>query len=584
MAGAAAEADTVETADGGGGGGGGADLQRQSVSLASLPSAFEGLCAGGPRDVCRWFDITVKVFSKPSPEGPLPGGPSAVHYVFGVPLADQLWRERAAVPYALSALMQFLEESGGIETRGIFRMEPGSEDAVQRLKTELDKGRRIAVSHVCADALVAARVIKDYLTELPEPLLPPSFVQKLSACVDSADFASRAAAALGDVSTYARATSVFLLAFLGRVAEAEPLNEMNAFELGRWLAGPTMHATDAVSVAIMQALVRHAEALVACVAASRLPQLIEGHRKKNDMQLLMEEKTVRRVRRALRRQARSREARTLIPRLRERIDALSADRASLAAKLASVVDSQQTERGSLQRAERELEALRDRAGAAVPSAADRRPASAAEPSEQVMRLQAQLESLAMERATLRRRAGELASALERADARCAVLESENASLAQASHAAALERAQAVVQKERAELQLTKLHAARPGVAFAGAGSPAPSAGAADALTIAELRTALAERTRELRAARASIGGLRGEVKSLSEALLAARAAAQSGEWFALPRPTSLSPAPSVDTAPCLCAELRLKNKKLKKRCKELLDLLRLNGETSGSAR
>ncbi|KAL8588924.1 hypothetical protein ACOMHN_012962 [Nucella lapillus] len=97
--------------------------------------------------------------------------------VFGVPLAELMkyeCKEGRSVPYIVEACINHLKENA-TETEGIFRL-PGRAGLVKELRGKFDNGYRPVMDSV--DVHTVASLLKTYLRDLPESLVPPSFYQR----------------------------------------------------------------------------------------------------------------------------------------------------------------------------------------------------------------------------------------------------------------------------------------------------------------------------------------------------------------------------------------------------------------------
>lgn len=97
--------------------------------------------------------------------------------VFGVPLEELMKyesKEGRTVPYIVEACVKHLEQNA-TNTEGIFRL-PGRAGLVKELRGKFDSGYRPVMDSV--DVNTVASLLKTYLRELPESLIPPSFYQR----------------------------------------------------------------------------------------------------------------------------------------------------------------------------------------------------------------------------------------------------------------------------------------------------------------------------------------------------------------------------------------------------------------------
>eukprot|EP01089_Gocevia_fonbrunei_P014907 TRINITY_DN4223_c0_g1_i4.p1 TRINITY_DN4223_c0_g1~~TRINITY_DN4223_c0_g1_i4.p1 ORF type:complete len:307 (+),score=49.60 TRINITY_DN4223_c0_g1_i4:649-1569(+) len=84
------------------------------------------------------------------------------------------------VPMCLTVLSDAVIRLGGCSVEGIFRI-PGDSESMYELKAEVEKGNYDAQTK---DPNVAASLLKLWLRELPEPLIPMRFYEKCLATVD----------------------------------------------------------------------------------------------------------------------------------------------------------------------------------------------------------------------------------------------------------------------------------------------------------------------------------------------------------------------------------------------------------------
>ncbi|XP_076458318.1 uncharacterized protein LOC143292031 [Babylonia areolata] len=97
--------------------------------------------------------------------------------VFGVPLAvlmEAESKEGRKIPYIVEACVNHLDLNAR-ETEGIFRS-PGRTGLVKELRGKFDAGYRPVLDSV--DVHTVGSLLKAYLRDLPESLVPPSFYQK----------------------------------------------------------------------------------------------------------------------------------------------------------------------------------------------------------------------------------------------------------------------------------------------------------------------------------------------------------------------------------------------------------------------
>jgi len=106
------------------------------------------------------------------------------HRVFGIPLELVLQADNAEVPWVLTNLAEFLYQSGGLNTEGIFR-KGGQQDLVNDLQLNLDLRNTVNLSNVAEkNPHLAAEVLKIWFRLLPEPIVTWSLREKLLNSMD----------------------------------------------------------------------------------------------------------------------------------------------------------------------------------------------------------------------------------------------------------------------------------------------------------------------------------------------------------------------------------------------------------------
>ncbi len=162
-----------------------------------------------------------------------PNAAAAPGQVFGQPLDEVMARERerdasAAVPRCLRDGISYIFRKGlGVE--GIFRLS-GAKGEVDALKLAYDEGEEVDLNNV-RDPNVVASMLKLYLRELPEPLLPckdyDSYLAAVQLGSDAATVA-RLGELLRGVSSNSRAVLAEFVRVLSCVARNSKFNKMVA--------------------------------------------------------------------------------------------------------------------------------------------------------------------------------------------------------------------------------------------------------------------------------------------------------------------------------------------------------------------
>ncbi|KAI9189011.1 hypothetical protein H9P43_000438 [Blastocladiella emersonii ATCC 22665] len=133
--------------------------------------------------------------------------------VFGETLEDIMRLQRQEYPHLVyPRLLVFLAQKvldlGGCTTEGIFRV-PGDADAITDLRLRLEKNRYDVTG--IADANVPAGLLKFWLRELAEPLIPENLYQ---ACIANADSPEHALAIVDQLPPDNCRVAKYMIAFL----------------------------------------------------------------------------------------------------------------------------------------------------------------------------------------------------------------------------------------------------------------------------------------------------------------------------------------------------------------------------------
>ncbi|KAI5625834.1 active breakpoint cluster region-related protein-like [Silurus asotus] len=169
--------------------------------------------------------------------------------VFCVLIEDVARQEHVLVPHIVRSCVDEVERRG-MEEEGIYRIS-GASNEIQALKQAFNTNYWEAMSKVrSADVNVVSGTLKLYLRELPEPLIPSEYFQRLSKAMDLPDTNLRATTMLSELQSFPdvnRNTLLFLLHHLKRVALKEEMNKMSLSNLAT-VFGPTLMRPPAASL------------------------------------------------------------------------------------------------------------------------------------------------------------------------------------------------------------------------------------------------------------------------------------------------------------------------------------------------
>ncbi|KAI9592045.1 Rho GTPase activation protein [Syncephalis fuscata] len=163
--------------------------------------------------------------------------------IFGVDLATQLKRDNMDIPPIISKCAASIEKHG-IKSEGIYRIS-GPVSQLRQLKAAFDKDNELVVlgeKDPLYDINAIAGVLKQYLRELPEPLLTRSLSEEFIQAAAADDTKSLAACVKRMPIANAKVLN-FLIAHLCRVRDYEALNRMGANNISI-IFGPTITCGD----------------------------------------------------------------------------------------------------------------------------------------------------------------------------------------------------------------------------------------------------------------------------------------------------------------------------------------------------
>lgn len=135
----------------------------------TAPSEVFQLCAGNNDERQQWMKAIRKVIYSDI------GGA-----IFGQSVEETMMYEqrmRRSIPYLIEQSVEFLTQYG-LEVEGIFRL-PGRTTLIKELKDRFDCAERIVFDISEHDVHSVASLLKMYLRELPESIIPSSYYQRL---------------------------------------------------------------------------------------------------------------------------------------------------------------------------------------------------------------------------------------------------------------------------------------------------------------------------------------------------------------------------------------------------------------------
>ncbi|RKP22867.1 Rho GTPase activation protein, partial [Syncephalis pseudoplumigaleata] len=163
--------------------------------------------------------------------------------IFGVDLAAQLKRDNMDIPPILSKCATSIEKHG-IKSEGIYRIS-GPVSQLRQLKAAFDKDNELVVlgeREPLYDIHAIAGVLKQYLRELPEPLLTRALNDEFIEAAAKED-TKGLAECVKKMPAPNRNVLNYLMAHLCRIRDYEALNRMGANNLSI-IFGPTITCSD----------------------------------------------------------------------------------------------------------------------------------------------------------------------------------------------------------------------------------------------------------------------------------------------------------------------------------------------------
>ncbi|XP_037615594.1 breakpoint cluster region protein isoform X1 [Sebastes umbrosus] len=194
------------------------------------------------RQTLHLGQVEVTLSLKYCPHTLEPPSPKAQqHPVFCFPIETVAQQEGVLVPHVVRCCVEEVERRG-LDEVGIYRVSGTSSD-ISTLKAAFDSNLREAVTRMrSAEVNAVSGVLKLYLRELPEPLIPTEMFQSLARTLDIQDMNSRLVSMLSLLHSCPdpnRHTFLYLLHHLQRVSEKEDVNRMSLMNLAT-VFGPSL--------------------------------------------------------------------------------------------------------------------------------------------------------------------------------------------------------------------------------------------------------------------------------------------------------------------------------------------------------
>ncbi|XP_011485830.1 active breakpoint cluster region-related protein isoform X1 [Oryzias latipes] len=222
-------------------------------------------------------DLTISLKYNPHPLEP-PSSSVQQLPLFGVPIEKVAQQEGVLVPHVVRCCVEEVERRGMQEV-GIYRISGTSSD-VNFLKAAFNSNLREAVSRLRnAEVNSVSGVLKLYLRELPEPLIPAELFQSLAESLKIQDENSRQASMLSLLRSCPHAnqhTFLYLMHHLQRVAEMQDFNKMTLMNLatvfGPSLLRPPVAGLNGASLDISHEVVVQVQVVLCYLQCNNLPE------------------------------------------------------------------------------------------------------------------------------------------------------------------------------------------------------------------------------------------------------------------------------------------------------------------------
>ncbi|EDR26829.1 Rho GTPase-activating protein, putative [Entamoeba dispar SAW760] len=149
--------------------------------------------------------------------------------VFGVPLSVGVKKSGWRFPLPIYRCLEYLEKNDGLRAEGIFRLS-SSIDETKRLKEIFDGGQDVTMQ-IIGDVHVAAGLIKLYLRELPDSLIPKSMYNTFLELSTSSDLNKDIKKQIQTFPDINKNTLWLIMRFLSKVIQNTSVNQMTSSNL-----------------------------------------------------------------------------------------------------------------------------------------------------------------------------------------------------------------------------------------------------------------------------------------------------------------------------------------------------------------
>ncbi|BFU18921.1 Rho GTPase activating protein, putative [Entamoeba histolytica HM-1:IMSS-B] len=149
--------------------------------------------------------------------------------VFGVPLSVGVKKSGWRFPLPIYRCLEYLEKNDGLKTEGIFRLS-SSIDETKRIKEIFDGGQDVTMQ-IIGDVHVAAGLIKLYLRELPDSLIPKSMYNTFLELPTSSDLNNDIKKQIQTFPDINKNTLWLIMRFLSKVIQNTSVNQMTSTNL-----------------------------------------------------------------------------------------------------------------------------------------------------------------------------------------------------------------------------------------------------------------------------------------------------------------------------------------------------------------